>query len=112
MGLAFAVLLGLGSGFVWDKWSMWINNFCLFWFTFVLFAYPCCLLYILKTKQKDVDTENLEDNFGEAFDGVEKDNKLSVYPKIFNLVRRLLLVVILIYLTDTPLILMFSFMSL
>jgi hypothetical protein len=112
IGLAFAVLLGLGSGLVWEKWSMWINNLCLFWFTVVLFAYPCCLFYILKTKHKDLDADNWEDNFGDAFNGVDKDNKLSVYPKIFNLIRRLLLVAILIYFTETPLMLMFSFMGL
>jgi hypothetical protein len=90
---------------------MWVNNISLFWFTACLFIYPFWLLYILITKRKGIGTNEVE-NFGGAFDDVLKDNKNSVYPIFLNLVRRLILVFLMIFMTDYPVILIFSFMGL
>jgi hypothetical protein len=52
------------------------------------------------------------EKYGEAFVGVLKDDKYSVYPNFLNLVRRLILVVLMIYMTNYPLMLIFCFIIL
>jgi hypothetical protein len=88
---------------------MKLNNVCLFYLAFCLIAYPIWLFYILYSNYDNLDSTDLE-KYGEAFKDIKKDNKNSIIIPIINLVRRLLLAVLLVFYTSSPVNQIFIFM--
>jgi hypothetical protein len=88
---------------------MWLNNICLFYLAFCLIAYPVWLFYIIYSNFDNIGSPDIE-KYGEAFEDINKNNKLSIMIPILNLVRRLLLAVLLVFYTSSPLNQIFIFM--
>ena len=88
---------------------MWLNNICLIYLAICLIAYPVWLLYVLCSNFDNLDSPDIE-KYGDAFLDINKNNKLSIMIPILNLMRRLLLAVLLVFYTSSPLNQIFIFM--
>jgi hypothetical protein len=99
MSISFAVLLNTKTSLKWDSWAMRLNNICLIYFAICLIVYPVWLLFILFKNYDKLDSPDLK-KYGDVFDDINKDNKFSVIIPTFNLVRRLLLSCLLVFLTS------------